>query len=143
MSDCNRKVQRIVATGVLLACASVTANAQEFRIDWYSVDGGGVVGSTGGTFEMSSTIGQPDAGVMTGGNFELSGGFWAGAVPQCACLGDMNSDGKRDGADISAFVGCVIGGGSCVCADVNGINGVTLADVTVFVADLLTGTACP
>ncbi len=80
---------------------------------------------------------------MTGGNFELSGGFWAGAVPQCACLGDMNSDGKRDGADISAFVGCVIQGGSCVCADVNGMNGVTIADVTVFVADLLAGTGCP
>jgi len=75
----------------------------------------------------------------------LSGGYWAGAVPQCACLGDMNSDGKRDGADISAFVGCVvcvIGGGSCVCADVDGMNGVALADVTVFVADLLMGTGC-
>ena len=30
-----------------------------------------------------------------------------------------------------------------VCADVNGMNGVTLADVTVFVADLLMGTGCP
>ncbi len=74
---------------------------------------------------------------------ELSGGFWAGAVPQCACLGDMNSDGNRNGADIAAFVGCVIQGGACVCADVNGMNGVTLDDVTVFVTDLLMGTACP
>ncbi len=64
-------------------------------------------------------------------------------MPQSACLGDMNSDGDRNGADISAFVGCVIGGGSCLCADVNGMNGVTLADVTVFVADLLAGTGCP
>ena len=80
---------------------------------------------------------------MTGGNFELIGGFWAGAASQCACLGDVNSDGKRNGADISAFVGCVIGGGSCVCADVNGMNGATLAHVTVFVADLLMGTGCP
>ena len=53
----------------------------------------------------------------------------------------MNGDGSRNGADIPAFVGCVIQGGSCVCADVNGMNGVTLADVTVFVADLLAGTA--
>ncbi len=60
-----------------------------------------------------------------------------------ACLGDMNSDGDRNGADIAAFVGCVIQGGACVCADVNGMNGVTLADVTVFVSDLLAGTACP
>ncbi len=63
-------------------------------------------------------------------------------MPQCACLGDMNSDGDRNGADISAFVGCVIGGGACLCADVNGMNGVTLADVTVFVSDLLMGTGC-
>ena len=54
----------------------------------------------------------------------------------------MNSDGNRDGADISAFVGCVIQGGACVCADVNGINGVTVEDVAVFVADLLSGAAC-
>ncbi len=80
---------------------------------------------------------------MTGGNFELTGGFWPGAVPQCACLGDMNADGERDGADVSAFVGCVIQGGSRLCADVNGMNGVTLADVAMFVADLLTGTGCP
>ena len=99
--------------------------------------------SAGGGFELEGTIGQPDAGILTGGNFELSGGFWAGAVPQCACLGDMNADGDRNGADISAFVGCVVQGGSCLCADVNGINGVTLADVTVFVSDLLAGMGCP
>ena len=60
-----------------------------------------------------------------------------------ACLGDMNADDDRNGADIAAFVGCVIQGGSCACADVNGMNGVTLADVTVFVGDLLAGTGCP
>ena len=74
--------------------------------------------------------------------YDVSNGSFAIRAP-CACLGDMNSDGKRDGADISAFVGCVIQGGSCACADVNGMNGVTFADVAVFVADLLTGTACP
>ncbi len=109
---------------------------------WNTIDGGGGF-SSGGDFELEGTIGQPDAGILTGGDFELSGGFWAGAVPQCACLGDMNADGDRNGADISAFVGCVIQGGACLCADVNGMNGVTLADVTVFVSDLLMGTACP
>ena len=55
----------------------------------------------------------------------------------------MNSDGNRDGADISAFVGCVIQGRSCVCADVDNMNGVTIDDVAVVVADLLAGTGCP
>ncbi len=138
-------MNRTFATAIVigLACVSATALAQNFDLSWHSIDGGGVMFSTGGGFELGSTIGQPDAGFMTGGNFELTGGFWAVGVPQCACLGDMNADGSRDGADISAFVGCVIQGGSCVCADVNGMNGVTLADLTVFVADLLSGMACP
>lgn len=33
--------------------------------------------STGGEFELSGTIGQPDAGKMSGGDFTLTGGFWA------------------------------------------------------------------
>ena len=132
-----------IAVGLAIGLvAAQPALAQDFDLSWHSIDGGGGF-SAGGGFELEGTIGQPDAGFVTGGDFELAGGFWAGAVPQCACLGDMNADGDRNGADISAFVGCVIQGGSCVCADVNGMNGVTLADVTVFVADLLMGTACP
>ncbi len=132
----------LLTGAVMILALAPSAIAQDFAIDWYTVDGGGGF-SAGGDFELEGTAGQPDAGILTGGNFELSGGFWAGAVPQCACLGDMNADGDRNGADISAFVGCVIQGGSCVCADVNGMNGVTLADVTVFVGDLLMGTGCP
>jgi hypothetical protein len=39
------------------------------------VDGGGGT-STGGVFTVSGTIGQPDAGTMSGGNYTLQGGFW-------------------------------------------------------------------
>ncbi len=46
-------------------------------IDWFTIDGGGGT-SSGGSFELSGTVGQPDAGVMTGGDFELAGGFWGG-----------------------------------------------------------------
>ena len=45
-------------------------------IDWWTVDGGGGP-STGGVFTVSGTLGQPDAGVMSGGQFTLTGGFWA------------------------------------------------------------------
>ena len=59
----------------LLSSASV--NAQPFSIDWYTIDGGGGT-STGGVYSISGTIGQHDAGgPMTGGNFSLTGGFWA------------------------------------------------------------------
>ena len=51
--------------------------AQPYSIDWFTIDGGGGT-STGGVYLVSGTIGQPDAGgPMTGGNFSLTGGFWA------------------------------------------------------------------
>lgn len=39
--------------------------------------GGGT--STGGVYAVTGTIGQPDAGTMSGGTYTLSGGFW-GAI---------------------------------------------------------------
>ena len=59
---------------VLLALATAS-NAQSYSIDWSTIDGGGGT-STGGVFSVSGTIGQPDAGVMAGGNYSLVGGFW-------------------------------------------------------------------
>src|SRR3989442_14917997 len=54
-----------------------SASAQDFKIDWYTIDGGGGT-STGGVYSLSGTIGQPDAGKLSGGNFVLDGGFWGG-----------------------------------------------------------------
>ncbi len=51
------------------------ASAQSYSIDWFTIDGGGGT-STGGVYSVSGTIGQPDAGTMSGGNFTLDGGFW-------------------------------------------------------------------
>ena len=54
-----------------------TGFAQSYSIDWYKIAGGGGT-STGGTYQVSGTIGQPDAsGAMTGGNYSLTGGFWS------------------------------------------------------------------
>jgi hypothetical protein len=51
--------------------------AQSYSIDWYKIAGGGGT-SMGGVYSVSGTIGQHDAGgPMTGGNFSLTGGFWA------------------------------------------------------------------
>jgi len=53
------------------------ASAQSYSIDWYKVAGGGGT-STGGTYQVSGTIGQPDAGApMSGGQYSLTGGFWS------------------------------------------------------------------
>jgi hypothetical protein len=53
------------------------AMAQSYSVDWYKISGGGGT-STGGTYQVSGTIGQPDAGgALTGGNYSMAGGFWA------------------------------------------------------------------
>ena len=56
---------------------ALSASAQTYSIDWFTIDGGGGT-STGGVYSLSGTIGQPDAGgPMTGGTYSLVGGFWA------------------------------------------------------------------
>ena len=56
---------------------SAKAHAQNYAISWYKVAGGGGT-SSGGTYALSGTIGQPDASTrMSGGNYSLTGGFWA------------------------------------------------------------------
>jgi hypothetical protein len=62
----------------VLGCA-FSASAQ-YSIDWHTIDGGGGT-STGGVYQVSGTIGQPDAGgPMTNGQYSVTGGFWA--LPQ-------------------------------------------------------------
>ena len=73
---------RLVILG--LVCASALVNtlthAQSggpFDLTWSTIDGGGGF-SSGAQFQLSGTIGQADAGALTGGNFKLEGGFWSG-----------------------------------------------------------------
>jgi hypothetical protein len=62
-----------------LAClfsATGFAGAQDYTIDWFTIDGGGGT-SSGGAYTISGTIGQPDAGAMSGGQYSLIGGYWS------------------------------------------------------------------
>ena len=76
-----------IAAGLLLPA---TIFAQSYSIDWYKVAGGGGT-STGGTYQVSGTIGQPDAGPpLAGGSYSLTGGFWSLiSVVQSAGLPDL------------------------------------------------------
>jgi hypothetical protein len=61
----------------LFSAFSFRASGQSYSIDWYKVAGGGGT-STGGIYQVSGTIGQPDAsGALTGGSYSLTGGFWS------------------------------------------------------------------
>jgi len=67
----------LLSLTVTAFCSSIAANAQNYSIDWYTVDGGGGT-SSGGQYTLTGTIGQPDAGTLSGGPYLLQGGFWGG-----------------------------------------------------------------
>lgn len=89
--------------------------------------------STGGQFELSGTIGQPDARTLTGGQFVLSGGFWFPIV-----AGDCNEDGIIDPIDLASFESCAVGGldhaltgVGCACYDLDQDDDADLADFAI------------
>ena len=70
--------------------------AQDYAIDWYTVDGGAEMASTGGTYELSGTIGQPDARnhpePMTGGSYAMTGGFWVISASNASQVASLSTD---------------------------------------------------
>ena len=69
--------RKFLILALALAGTEGGLRAQSYTVDWYKIAGGGGA-STGGTYQVSGTIGQPDAGAtMTGGNYAVDGGFWS------------------------------------------------------------------
>ncbi|MHC4695328.1 MAG: hypothetical protein ACYTFA_01145 [Planctomycetota bacterium] len=116
-----------------IVVAPSAPGAADFDLSRYTIDGGGVMFSSGGDFELSGTIGQPDAGVMEGGGFTLSGGFWFEEPP-----GDCNSSGGVNLLDYDDLESCLSGpqGGlvepRCNCFDADSDNDVDLSDTARF-----------
>jgi hypothetical protein len=109
-----------------------TANGQTgggYDLTWSTIDSGGVMRSAGGDFELSGTIGQPDAGGMAGGDFAITGGFWF-EIP----VGDCNYDGVVGLGDIRSFTDCadgpdnLVAPAECVCSDFDGDGDIDLRD---------------
>ena len=96
-----RRLCVVVATSVVFTGTSIA----DYDLSWFTTDGGGAMWTTGGDLELSGTIGQPDAGVvLTGGGFELVGGFWALPTSPVICVGDLNCDGTIGFGDINPLV---------------------------------------
>jgi hypothetical protein len=73
-----KRIKYILASCVcLIACVAMG----QFSIGWWKVAAGGGP-STGGVFTASATIGQHEAGTVTGGQFALTGGFWGAFAVQ-------------------------------------------------------------
>ena len=75
--------------------------AQDFALDWFTVAAGGGE-SSGGDFELSATIGQPDAGDLLGGDFSIAGGFWS-IVTVVDTPTDLSLNVSLNGREIAIF----------------------------------------
>ena len=119
----------LMALTLALAGSEPMLGGTDYDLSRNSIDGGGVMRSIGGDFELSSTIGQPDAGVVYGGDFQLTGGFWFESPPT-----DCNDDGIVSFLDHETFTACLSGPGGgidaspCPCFDVDGDGDITLSD---------------
>jgi hypothetical protein len=75
-----RVTRRFAFLAAAAVCALISgfgnATAQNYSIDWHTLDGGGG-DSAGGIYSLSGTVGQPDAGRISSVNtYSLAGGFW-------------------------------------------------------------------
>ncbi len=66
----------LLVAGLGLSAASASIQAEDYSISWYTFDGGGGV-STGESYTVMGSIGQPDAGQHSGTGYDLTGGFWS------------------------------------------------------------------
>lgn len=125
----------VIAVGVATFQALGGTAGSGFELTRVTVDGGGAMRATGGGFELSGTIGQPDAGLLTGVGFELTGGFWFAVA-----TGDQNEDGAVDLVDYSVFEACMTGpdggapGAGCEVLDADRNGTIDLADFAVIQA---------
>ncbi len=139
----SRRLLRIALPASLsigAAAALGTGVQVGYDLSWHTIDGGG--GSlTSDGFELCGTVGQPDAaGPMTGGGFELTGGFWAGAASIETCPADIAPAPGGDGVvGINDFLALLQAWGTPG-ADIDGDGDTGITD---FLALLQAWGACP
>jgi hypothetical protein len=99
--------------------------------------GGGT--STGGEYELSGSIGQPDAGTLASpdGTLKLKGGFWPGAPCPFDIPADYDGDCDVDHADYLSWEACASGTdvpyvGDCSDTDFDGDLDTDQGDFAVF-----------
>jgi hypothetical protein len=70
----------LVLPMLVLSTAAGAQSGGGYDLTWSTVDGGGYTFSLGGGYALGGTMGQPDAGVLSGGPYTLGGGFWGGGA---------------------------------------------------------------
>ncbi len=127
----------LLAIWLLMTVPALAMSSGDYEVSWSTIDGGGGR-STGGDFALVGTIGQPDAGEMAGGDYELSGGFWPRG-PILSCF--VNFEHFAEFALYWLDSPCNEGNNWCEGADLDYFGDVDLEDVKVLAYYRLT--TCP
>jgi len=72
-----------IATASILPAFGQAPSGGGYRLDWFTMDGGGGV-SSGGGYTLTGTIGQHDGAPATtspGSGYQMEPGFWAAVLP--------------------------------------------------------------
>jgi hypothetical protein len=69
------KCRGTIGAFLIVLTAAIPTTAQDFSIDWYTIDGGGGT-STDAVYTVTGTIGQSTAGNVSGDGYSLDSGFW-------------------------------------------------------------------
>jgi hypothetical protein len=120
------KVEKTILLIMCILLFSLPAIA-DYEISWHTTDGGGGR-SSGGDFAIVGTIGQPDAGDMSGGDFQLSGGFWSRG-PQALLMCLVNFEHFAEFAKNWLDTPCSAGNNWCDGADLDWSGSVGLTDI--------------
>ncbi len=134
-NNLNRPVSKgvMVLLGVclLMAFPAWGQTGEDYDLDRSTISGGGGT-SSGGDFTLKATIGQPDAGFMSGGDYEMLGGFLPGGP---ICFVDFEHFARF--AEHWLATDCNELNSWCGGADLDQIDDVDLVDLNLFADEWL------
>lgn len=123
---------KLSGINLLVICLLIAVPALGgYDLSWYTIDGGGGT-SNGGSYTLTSTIGQPDAYWASGGGYELFGGFLPGGP---VCIVDFYHFSQL--AEHWLEEPCNAGNSWCGGADLDQMGDVDLVDLRLFVDEWL------
>jgi len=120
----------LLAVCLLATIPAFGQTGGDYNMSRSTIGGGGTSG--GGDFTLTGIIGQPEAGAMSGGDYELLGGFWPGGP---LCFVDFEHFARF--AEYWLETGCDAGNDWCGGADLDYLGDVDLVDFGLFVEEWL------
>ena len=133
--ECTGEIKMKILFMLTIVLISISMVEADYSIPWYTIDSGGGT-SSGGSYQLTGTIGQPDAGFHDEAPYELLGGFWVGG-PLCI----VNLEHFATFASYWLDGPCNESNNWCGGADLNQLNDVDIVDLGILASEWLN--ICP